>query len=76
MCMRAPGWRSCSLRPGTPHLPPPQVESAADIAGASKLVFPGVGSFGPMVDILRQRGLTQALTDYIQVRTSAGLGCV
>jgi glutamine amidotransferase/cyclase len=43
-----------------------QVESAADIAAADKLIFPGVGAFGQAMEILRQRGYTQALKDYIQ----------
>lgn len=43
-----------------------EVESAADIAGAERLVFPGVGAFGQAMQILEQRGYTQALKDYIQ----------
>ena len=43
-----------------------QVESAADIATANKLIFPGVGAFGQAMKILEQRGYTQALKGYIQ----------
>ncbi|EFN59230.1 hypothetical protein CHLNCDRAFT_55988 [Chlorella variabilis] len=42
------------------------VECAADIANADKLIFPGVGAFGQAMTILEQRGYTQALKDYIQ----------
>ena len=48
-----------------------QVESAADIASAERLIFPGVGAFGQAMDILRQRGYTQALRDYVLVRDHA-----
>ncbi|KAG2427097.1 hypothetical protein HXX76_012608 [Chlamydomonas incerta] len=41
------------------------VESAADLASASKLVFPGVGSFGQAMTILTKKGLVQPLKDYI-----------
>jgi glutamine amidotransferase/cyclase len=44
-----------------------QVESAADIAGAQRLIFPGVGAFGQAMDILRSKDYTAALKDYIQV---------
>ena len=44
-----------------------QVESTADIVNAKRLIFPGVGAFGQAMDILQQRGYTQALKDYIQV---------
>ena len=46
---------------------PVQVESAADIAGAKRLIFPGVGAFGQAMDILRSKDYTAALKDYIQV---------
>ncbi len=49
-------------------LPAGQVESAADIAAADKLVFPGVGAFGQAMHILQQRGYVEALRDYIHVR--------
>ncbi|PRW58480.1 imidazole glycerol phosphate synthase chloroplastic [Chlorella sorokiniana] len=42
-----------------------EVESAADIAAADKLVFPGVGAFGQAMHILQQRGYVEALRDYI-----------
>lgn len=41
------------------------IERASDIASASKLVFPGVGTYGQAMSILAQRGYTQALKDYI-----------
>ena len=44
------------------------MESAADIASADKLVFPGVGAFGQAMEILQQRGYVEALRDYIHVR--------
>lgn len=50
------------------------MESAADIAGAERLVFPGVGAFGQAMQILEQRGYTQALKDYIQVGVKGGGG--
>lgn len=42
-----------------PGLPALQVECAADIANADKLIFPGVGAFGQAMTILEQRGYTQ-----------------
>ena len=51
-----------------------QVESAADIARADKLVFPGVGAFGQAMAVLQQRGYVQALKDYIQVGRLVGGG--
>ena len=44
-----------------------QVESTADIVNAERLIFPGVGAFGQAMEILQQRGYTQALKEYIQV---------
>eukprot|EP00887_Chlorella_sp_A99_P005762 scaffold1.g5762.t1 len=41
------------------------VESAADIANAGRLIFPGVGAFGQAMDILQKRGYVNALRDYI-----------
>ena len=41
------------------------MESAADIASAERLVFPGVGAFGQAMDILQQRDYLGALKDYI-----------
>lgn len=49
------------------------MERASDIANAEKLVFPGVGAFGQAMKILQERGYTEALKDYIQVR-QPGLG--
>ena len=44
-----------------------QVEKAADIANADRLVFPGVGAYGQAMERLKQLGYTEALKDYIQV---------
>lgn len=44
-----------------------QVQSAADIENADRLVFPGVGAFGQAMDILKQRGYVEALKEYIKV---------
>lgn len=44
-----------------------QVEKPSDIAAADRLLFPGVGSFGQAMSILKQRDLVKPLTDYIQV---------
>lgn len=43
-----------------------QVKSAADIASADKLIFPGVGAFGAAMESLEQQGYTQALKEYIK----------
>jgi glutamine amidotransferase/cyclase len=48
-----------------------QVSSPADIASASKLIFPGVGSYGQAMKILESRGYTQPLLDYINVSRSS-----
>eukprot|EP00955_Chlamydomonas_euryale_P051719 354922-Chlamydomonas_euryale.AAC.14 len=45
-----------------------QVEKPSDIAAADRLIFPGVGAFGQAMQVLKKRGYTQALKDYIQVR--------
>ncbi|GMH44773.1 hypothetical protein BSKO_12725 [Bryopsis sp. KO-2023] len=42
------------------------VQSAADIANAERLVFPGVGSFVTGIDAINDRGYASALKDYIQ----------
>ena len=42
------------------------VSKAEDIAQADKLVFPGVGNFGSMMRILRQKGYVAPLTDYLR----------
>ena len=41
------------------------VESGEDILRAQKLVFPGVGSFGSMMQILQQKGLYFPLQEYL-----------
>ena len=63
-----------SLRPSAAPRPRPcavQVESSADIASADRLIFPGVGAVGQAMEILQQRGYTQALKDYIQANPDA-----
>ena len=42
------------------------VSSAEDIANAQKLVFPGVGAFGNMMDILRERGLVDPMRHFLR----------
>ncbi|GFR45822.1 hypothetical protein Agub_g7278, partial [Astrephomene gubernaculifera] len=42
------------------------VETPADLDSASRLVFPGVGSFGQAMRILEQKKLVGPLKDYIQ----------
>lgn len=42
------------------------VTSAADIEKAERLVFPGVGAFGNMMEILRQKGLVEVLRSYLE----------
>jgi hypothetical protein len=54
--------------PPPPSRHAPQVEKPSDIAAASKLIFPGVGSFGQAMRILKERDLVNPLVDYIQVR--------
>jgi glutamine amidotransferase/cyclase len=51
-----------------------QVEKPADIAAADRLIFPGVGSFGQAMTILKQRDLVQPLVEYIQVRGACSRG--
>ena len=41
------------------------VRSAEDVRAAEVLLFPGVGSFGNAVDTLEERGLTEALREYV-----------
>jgi glutamine amidotransferase/cyclase len=41
------------------------VEKPSDITAADRLIFPGVGAFGQAMKILKERGYTEALTDYI-----------
>lgn len=42
------------------------VADAADIMSAEKLVFPGVGAFGSMMEILRRKGYVGPLRSYLQ----------
>ncbi|XP_065178576.1 uncharacterized protein LOC135809212 [Sycon ciliatum] len=42
------------------------VKSAADIAQASKLIFPGVGAFGQSMNALEKMGYTEALRAYLK----------
>ena len=41
------------------------VQTAKDLLEAEKLVFPGVGAFGSMMEILSQRGLVEPLRQYL-----------
>ena len=41
------------------------VTSADDIISAEKLVFPGVGNFGSMIQILNQKNYVKPLKDYL-----------
>ncbi len=42
-----------------------KVSSAADIDGAERLVFPGVGNYGAMMRSLREQGLIEPLLRYL-----------
>jgi len=42
------------------------VKSGNDIVQAQRLVFPGVGSFGAMIDILRERNFVEPLIGYLR----------
>ncbi|MDW7774103.1 MAG: imidazole glycerol phosphate synthase subunit HisF [Desulfobulbaceae bacterium] len=42
------------------------VKSGNDILNADRLVFPGVGSFGAMMEILRDKGFVEPLTEYLR----------
>lgn len=42
------------------------VSGPEDIHNAEKLVFPGVGNFGSMMRVLREKGYVAALTDYLR----------
>lgn len=42
------------------------VKKAEDILSAQRLVFPGVGAFGNMMEILNRKNLVNALTQYIR----------
>jgi glutamine amidotransferase/cyclase len=41
------------------------VSAAEDVMAAEKLVFPGVGAFGSMMRVLRERGLVEPLLQYL-----------
>ena len=41
------------------------VSQPGDILSAEKLVFPGVGAFGSMMDILNRKGFVQPLKEYL-----------
>ena len=43
-----------------------EVRSPADVASAQRLLFPGVGAFGPAMDTLKARGLEEPLKDYLR----------
>ena len=43
-----------------------EVASPADVASAQRLLFPGVGAFGPAMETLKDRGLEEPLKDYIR----------
>ncbi|NQU63422.1 MAG: imidazole glycerol phosphate synthase subunit HisF [SAR324 cluster bacterium] len=42
------------------------VKSVADIEKAERLIFPGVGAFGNMMEILQRKGLVEALRAYLE----------
>ena len=42
-----------------------QVTSPQDILNADRLIFPGVGAFGQAMEILKQRGFSEPLKEYI-----------
>jgi len=42
------------------------VQDPADIQSASRLVFPGVGSFGSCISLLKQRGYFEPLKQYLR----------
>lgn len=44
------------------------VQSAADVAAAPRLLFPGVGAFGSAMEALKQRRLVEPLRAYLQAR--------
>jgi len=43
------------------------VEKPSDITSAGKLIFPGVGSFGQAMRILKQKELVEPLKEYVNV---------
>ncbi|PKI77529.1 hypothetical protein CRG98_002135, partial [Punica granatum] len=42
------------------------VQTAEDILTANRLIFPGVGAFASMMDVLNEKGMTEALRTYIK----------
>ncbi|KAK9092473.1 hypothetical protein Syun_027384 [Stephania yunnanensis] len=42
------------------------VQTPADILNADRLIFPGVGAFAAAMDVLNQKGMTEALCSYIK----------
>ncbi len=42
------------------------VSSGEDILSAERLIFPGVGNFGSLMETLERRGLVQALRQYLE----------
>ncbi|CAD7702077.1 unnamed protein product [Ostreobium quekettii] len=42
------------------------VQNAQDIVNAQRLIFPGVGSFGHAMDVIRERGYVEPLREYIE----------
>lgn len=47
-----------------------QVETYKDILNAQKLLFPGVGSYGQAMGALQERGLVEALKEFLQVQSA------
>ena len=60
--------------PLSPPPPPLQVESAADISSAERLIFPGVGAFEQAMGALKERKLLAALRDYVAAGDRPFLG--
>ncbi|CAA0828607.1 Imidazole glycerol phosphate synthase hisHF-chloroplastic [Striga hermonthica] len=42
------------------------VQTPEDILNARRLIFPGVGAFAPAMDVLNNKGLAEALCNYIE----------
>ncbi|PIN11093.1 Glutamine amidotransferase/cyclase [Handroanthus impetiginosus] len=42
------------------------VQKPVDILNAKRLIFPGVGAFGPAMDVLNKTGMGEALCSYIE----------
>jgi len=47
-----------------------QIQKQSDITSASKLIFPGVGSFGTAMQVLTKKQFVDPLKEYIQVHPS------